>query len=153
MNGDIIADDLTYSVSLQGLDELIAKLDAATKDEVFLDSLKLSGLFLAGWSKENRLTGPRPQFLGVVTGRLRSSITAAEPEKSGNDYSERIGTNVEYARLHEFGGIINKVSSKGKAFTQNYPERAFLRPAIEDAGNRQKILDILTERINEALAT
>ena len=142
-----MSDDLTYSVSLQGLNELLAKLNAATQQEVFLSSLKLSGLFLAGWSKQYRLSGPRPQFLGVVTGRLRSSITAGEPEHQGNTYTEKIGTNVVYGAIHEFGGMT------GRNHSVLIPPRPFLRPAIEDTDNRQKILDILTQKINEALET
>ena len=139
--------DMSYTISISGLEELIAKLNTVTQQEVFLSSLKLSGLMLAGWVKQNRLSGPRPQFLGVVTGRLRSSITAGEPEQSGNQYTEKIGTNVEYAAIHEFGGLT------GRNHTTLIPPRPFLEPALQDEDNRQKILDIFTEQINEALAT
>ena len=142
-----MSDELTYNISISGVEELLAKLNAATQEQVIFQSLKLSGLMIAGWSKENRLSGPRPQYLGVVTGRLRASITAADPEHTGNEYSEKIGTNVEYAAIHEFGGLT------GRNHRTLIPPRPFLEPALEDEDNRQKILDILTENINDAISS
>ena len=136
----------SYSIEFKGLPELIAKLDNAVKDDVIKKSLNLGGLLLAGWSKKNRLSGPRPQFLGVRTGRLRSSITAGKTIKSGNEYIEKIGTNVSYGTIHEFGGFT------GRNGRVRMPARPFLRPSLEDENNRNTILNILTKNINEALA-
>ena len=41
---------------------------------------------------------------GVRTNRLKSSITS---QKTGKKKERSVGTNVEYARIHEFGGTIN----------------------------------------------
>lgn len=52
------------------------------------------------------LTGPRPEKLGVRTGRLRSSVTQEITETTAGTesaFSGRIGTNVQYAAFHEFG--------------------------------------------------
>ncbi len=141
-----MSDELTYTVDIQGVQSLLNKLNSSTQSDVIRRSLKLSGLFLAAWSKTNRLSGPRPEYLGVVTGRLRASITAGEPTQSGNNYIEKIGTNVEYARIHEFGGRVGKYGGG------IMPARPFLSPSIGNADNRAKILDIFTQSINEALA-
>lgn len=142
-----MSDDQTYTISIKGLDTLLAKLNAVTQQDVIFRSLKTAGLLLAGWSKQNRLSGPKPQYLGVVTGRLRSSIAAGEPEKDGDVYTEKVGTNVVYAAIHEFGG------RAGRNGSVLIPSRPFLRPAIADSDNQQQILNILTENINEALET
>ncbi len=142
---------MEFQVDITGIQKLINKLQASVKDAVIKQSLDLGGALLAGWSKKNRLTGPRPQYLGVVTGRLRSSIAFTKTQHEGNTYFTKIGTNVVYGPQHEFGLTITKISSKGKSFQVKYPKRAFLSPAIEDQNNQQKILNILTENINEAL--
>lgn len=140
-----MADDYSLEIEVKGLKSLIKKLESATRREVFFKTLNQGGQLLARWSKANRLSGPRPTFLGVVTNRLRSSITAGQPQSKGNIYFEEIGTNVDYAKIHEFGGFAGR---NRKVFIRARP---FLKPALEDEGNQKEILDILTEQVNEAL--
>lgn len=54
------------------------------------------------------LRGPRPAKLGEVTGRLRDSLTVSVT-RTGKGVVGRIGSNVKYARFHEFGltGVVN----------------------------------------------
>lgn len=159
-----MSDEISYSVDIKGMKELLKKLEVATRADVITKSLKQSGLMIAGWVARNRLSGARPQFLGVRTGRLRSSITASEVEKSGNNYLERIGTNVIYARIHEYGGIISPGAKGFLAwkdrdtnrwiFTKrpvHIPARPFLRPAIENEDNQRSVLSNLLENIQEAM--
>ena len=62
--------------------------------------------------------GPFPvaeHRLGVVTNRLRQSLWASEAQPiSGNQVESAIGTNVKYAALHEFGGVIHHASRQMK---------------------------------------
>jgi phage gpG-like protein len=99
--------------------------------------------------KRDYLTGPRPQKLGVVTGRLRSSIRF-RIDSDGKLTTIRFGTDVPYARVHEEGGdpfdIVAK-SAKALRFKGrdgNYifrkkvrhpgmRARPFLRPGVDDA--------------------
>lgn len=53
---------------------------------------------------KNYLSGPRPEKLDVVTTRLRGSITS-KVESVGEGIIGRIGTNIPYAPVHEFGLI------------------------------------------------
>ena len=84
--------------------------------------IKRSGFLLERQIKEN-LTGPshtkfpgNPNpFPGVVSGKLRSSITTKFED---GELTVIVGPNVEYARIHELGG--------GKI-----PKRAFLKPAFD----------------------
>jgi phage gpG-like protein len=149
---------------IRGLQALRERLSAATGDEVLKSGLTKSAAHISGWVKKNRLTGPRPGILGVVTGRLRSSITFSKAQKEGNAYVSRIGTNVVYARIHEYGGIIRpgqkgflawKSRDTGKwVFTTKpvkIPARPFLHPALEDQQNKQDVLNIMVAEISKAL--
>lgn len=169
---------MEYNLKIDGLDKLISKAGVLGAQEVIEKPLHQGALLLQAWSQKNRLTGPRPKYLGVKTGRLRSSITVSRSIKRG-EYKFFIGTNVEYASIHEFGGTIQrrprsslfvqnrytKGSRKGafkkggvrgrgftySEYTQTIPARPFLRPSIEDEGNQKRIIDLITTSINEAL--
>ena len=80
-------------------------------------------LTIRSHAKENYLTGPRPQKLGVVTGALRSSLDVSV-EHSGGELLGKIGTNKWYGYMWEVTG--NKRVKTGPQ------SRPFLRPAIED---------------------
>lgn len=61
--------------------------------------------------KSRKLSG---QVLKPRTGRLRSSwARKAAVDKPGVGVQGRVGTNVVYARIHEFGGVIRPKSSDG----------------------------------------
>lgn len=51
----------------------------------------------------NKLHGPRPKYLGAVKQNLIRSINAPSARVSENVVSSAIGTNIEYAGVHEFG--------------------------------------------------
>lgn len=101
-------------------------------------------------------SGPRSSSrLGVVSGRLHSSITS-EVTQDGDDFEAKVGTNVEYAAMWEFGfhgtqqvdahtrvvtqvfgrpvkggSLIEKV--RGFSRKVDNDARPFLKPAIDDA--------------------
>jgi phage gpG-like protein len=121
--------------------------------------------------KKDYLSGPRPERLGVRTGRLRSSI-AARVSVQGQDIVIQVGTNVEYAATHEFGfrGIVNvpahdRVVRKafGRPITAvvahvmghprkvNIRARPFLEPGVRDAtpAFEDRIRDIMSSIIED----
>lgn len=63
-------------------------------------------------AQKRYLSGPRPQHLGVITGRLRSSLSEGASElvfdisRLQGQVRGTIGTNVLYAAVHEYGGVI-----------------------------------------------
>ena len=76
------------------------------------------------------LRGPRPELLGVVTGKLMQSITY----KVYSDYAI-VGTNLPYAAIHEYGGAI----PGGRM-----PARPYVKPSMSDlfeSGRAQLIAD------------
>jgi len=138
--------EIEMSIKKADVDKLLKKLDPQQRDGVIRQSLTQSAIFIAGWIKTNRLSGPRgPTRLGVVTGRLRSSITSTPTQKEGNTYFARIGTNVVYGRIHEYGGMT------GRNHSVNMPKRPFMRPAVEDKANRQSVLTDLKRNIDKQL--
>ena len=99
--------------------------------------------------KSDKLSG---QVLKTVTGRLRRSINHRMKVSRG-EITGSVGTNVEYAAVHEFGfsGEVNvrahlremrqawgrpitprQVMVQAHSRTANYPERSFLRSALKD---------------------
>lgn len=129
------------TIKIDGLQKLARKLDQTARDKAVKLGLDQGAQLLKGWIQQNRLTGPRPQYLGVVTGRLRTSIATKPTEKRGDSYVAKIGTNVEYAAVHEFGFP-----------ERNIPARPFMRPSLEDPKNQESIVSILSQRISEAIA-
>lgn len=67
------------------------------------------------------------------SGTLRKSITSRV--KSGANPSAKVGTNVVYAAVHEFGH-------------RRIPQRPYLRPALEE--KREEILDLMLRKLMEA---
>ena len=182
-----MADEIKFEI--KGINELLAKLDAAKREDVITKSLWQGGKYLQRWIRNNRLTGPRPFFLapgihppgyGRGSGRLRASITISKPTKEGDDYITRIGTNLIYARIHEYGGIIRaknkpflcfQVPTGSVIFSKRggmlkrprtmwqwvrvkevtIPARPFIRPAIEERENREMVVNTLIENISQAM--
>lgn len=116
-------------------------------------------------AQQRYLRGPRPEKLGVGIytdgrkgGRLYRSLTAAPARATANEVISTIGTNVEYARVHEYGGAVtvrehrrrliafDRYEKKGRSFVQtqsgikgrikahirNVPARPYLAPSIAD---------------------
>lgn len=134
--------DLELKLDQETKEKFFNKLDAMTQRKAITDALTLGGMQIAAWSQENRLTGPRPTYLGIVSNRLRSSIAVFTSLSAKNSFEVRVGTNVVYAAIHEFGG------ARGRGMI---PARPFLRPSIENRENQRIILNLLTQRISEAV--
>jgi len=114
----------------------------------------------ADWSRANRLSGDP---LHRRSGQLSRSVTSGA-RVEGNSVIGTLGSNLPYAKVHEQGGIFNiptysrrpprsktpsghfrkrtdeqRVASVTvRAHTATFPQRAFLRPALEN--NRAQIL-------------
>lgn len=128
-----------------GQKELRGRLDRAAKQtrSSARAGMQEAVLLVASTAKQGYLSGPRPGRLGVVTGRLRSSI-ATEVKGSGAVLQGIVGSNVKYARIHELGGtILPKTARYLKFFYEaaghwvtlrrvEMPARPFLSTALRD---------------------
>lgn len=137
----------SLALTLIGLDKLLRRVSLATQDEVIRRSILQSSDNMIAWIRSNRLTGPRPRYLGVGTGRLRSSLSSIAPFKRGGAYIGGISTNVVYARIHELGGYA------GRGRKVRIPARPYLSPAIENPRLKQDVLRIFLKNIKMRLAT
>lgn len=122
--------------------------------------LTLSGEEIVGTSREDYLSGPRPEKLGRVSGDLARQTTY---EVRGGRVV--IGTNLAYGRTHEEGGTI-KAKSGGRlvfrlgdgqwrsAKEVHIPARPFLRTALKDSVKSiQSIVEQQTQAaLREAMA-
>lgn len=133
---------------------------SGTKQRLLYDlvnAAKRFGLEAVSIAKTKYLTGPRPEKIGVVGGRLRSSI-ATKTVQDGNIISTTIGSNLIYAAIHELGGITHPnltdkmrkfawamfyqskdekwkgmALSKKQKLTINIKARPYIRPGMEEA--------------------
>lgn len=93
-----------------------------------------------------------------ITGNLRRSITSEI-----KPLSAKIGTDVIYAKIQEFGGTIRPKAGKYLTFKVNgrwvrttmsripaYKGKGYLRPALES--NRDKITEIFANKLKLILA-
>ena len=124
-------------LEIKGMPRLLRKMNATTSTVAIIKGFKRAGIHISGWIKENRLTGPRPKYLGVKSGRLRASIISGNVYKMGNKFSMPIGTNVKYGKFHELG-------------TKRLPKRPFLQPGIENRGNQREAVRLILESIKSA---
>lgn len=94
-------------------------------------AMRMSTLFLQGRVQERKLSG---QVLKVQTGRLRSSINTRVKKLGPLQVIGIIGTNVVYARAHEYGYP-----------PRNLKARPFLRPTFNE--NTQRVKAIFRQTI------
>jgi phage gpG-like protein len=139
------------NVTIVGKEEVIAKLTALTPRirEELVKSTRGLTLMLTAYVKDQKLSG---QVLKNQSGTLRRSIHASDVLQSLTSISATVGTNVEYAAIHEYGGntephIIEPRNVAALHFMMNgkdvfckrvnhpgskIPERSFLRSALAD---------------------
>jgi len=129
-------------VDAKQVDELRKRLERWVRvaPEEVAKVLRKGGEIVRSEVKANHLSGPKmPRGVGdpyratlaVRTGRLRGSIALrVMADKNSGKFSAQVGTNVSYARKHEFG-------------LEGLPERPFLRPSLEK--KRPEVFDMIRE--------
>jgi phage gpG-like protein len=137
---------------LTGDEEMVARLTSMNGrvHAAVLKAVKKLVVLVRNQVITHHLHGPRPGKLDVVTGRLQNSITT-NVQDLANSVMGIVGTNVSYARLHEYGGTITRTTvreivlrtEKGEAVESifeestheaKYPERSFLRSSLKEMG-------------------
>lgn len=112
--------------------------------------------------RQNRLSG---QTLRVRTGRLRRSVHH-EVEVGPGSVIGRVGTNVSYGRIHEFGGTVQipaharqvsqvfgrplpaPIMVQVRAHTARFPQRSFLRSTL--LASTMRFRDAMKQAVEEA---
>lgn len=144
-----MADDFVkIEVDDKALQEAFRKAPAKTK-ALLKDGLQQAALLVQNDSKRNA---------PYMTGNLRRSIT-----NKIESLSAKIGTDLVYGRIQEFGGTITPKKSKYLTFKINgrwvrttmskippYKGKGYLRPALQS--NRGKITEIFAKKLKTILA-
>jgi phage gpG-like protein len=146
-------------VEIQGGDDLMRRLAALQKRITagLREAINRATFDLVGYVKERKLSD---QVLRVRTGRLRRSITGKVTEENGQPVGI-VGTNVSYARVHEFGfrGRVKvraharkvkgkKVPVRAHSRDVDIPKRAFLVPSLNERMPAYK--NWMTQAVQEA---
>jgi HK97 gp10 family phage protein len=74
------------------------------------------------------------------TGTLRRSIHTETLTQTDNSAEIAVGTDVEYAAIQEFGGVVHQTNAWGKGIVTNItiPPHPYLRPAWDE--NIEKVI-------------
>lgn len=118
---------MTYTFDKKQIDELKRKLSSSQFKEAAGIALKRIG---GEMEKAAREKAPYRK------GHLKGSLTT-KPEYP----SVTVGTNVDYAAIHEFGG------RAGRNHSVTIVSRPYMRPALE-VQRRGRAMDILKEEIS-----
>ena len=139
---------MTVRITIEGREKLLVVGDLclsrrAVIDQVVQNEMKQFGQRLVTTAKKDYLSGPRPDKLDVVTGRLRNSITALVQETAPHEFELSFGSNVVYARIHELGGPVTR---NGKTIFE-MKKRPFLRTSWQDEypGEYDRLQNLLME--------
>ncbi|MEM6504803.1 MAG: HK97 gp10 family phage protein [Planctomycetota bacterium] len=103
---------------------------------------------------------PHSKPPGVKTGTLRRSIQVDRSRNRGKRPVVRVGTNLQYAKIHEFGGVITPTRAKALKFQLAdgswrtarrvvIPARPFIRPT--HARSRKKLVSIFRGAVRREL--
>lgn len=152
------SDIVSITVTSKGADKVASKMrrignKLGTGSAGVSAALYKCGLMVERDVVKNYLSGPRPGKLDRVTGTLAASINTQRKKKD----TVAVGSNVEYARIHEFGGTIEvsrgQVAAGGRVHdiktVIHMPARPFLRSALGD--NTGQITSILTDYMRIAV--
>jgi len=123
---------MSKGVKVIKLDDRFKEVIAAASGDNIIKALKAGGEVVRNHAKLNI----QAQEL-VDTGNLLGSISVQEGSGGKSDATVEIGTNVEYAAIHEFGGAIHQTNAWGKGIEQtiHIPARPYLRPALDENVN------------------
>lgn len=134
-----------------GVDKVQAKLGSAP--EVFMRHMRAAMtqavIKIQSTTKSDYLSGGALQRrTNNLSGSIHTKVTESATSVTG-----KVGTNVKYAPVHEFGGTFTipahvRAGAQVKTHTATYPARPFLRPSYEN--NREEIKDLFRAACNAA---
>ena len=133
---------MSNGVKVIKLDDKFKDVIAAASGDNIMKALLAGGEVVRNHAKLNI----QAQEL-VDTSNLLNSISVQEGSFGKSDATVEIGTNVEYAAIHEFGGAIHQTNAWGKGIEQtiHIPARPYLRPALDE--NESDIKDAVSQSL------
>ena len=133
---------MSSGVKVVKLDNRFKEVIAAASGDNILKALLAGGEVVRNHTRLNI----QAQEL-VDTSNLLNSISVQEGSGGKSDATVEIGTNVEYAAIHEFGGAIHQTNAWGKGIEQtiHIPARPYLRPSLDE--NTKSISDAVGQSL------
>jgi len=133
---------MSNDVKVIKLDNRFKEVIAAASGENIMKALLAGGEVVRNHAKLNI----QAQEL-VDTGALLGSISVQRGSEGKTDATVEIGTNIEYAAIHEFGGSIHQTNAWGKGIEQTIliPARPYLRPSLDE--NTDSIKDAVGQSL------
>ena len=101
---------MSLTITLETQIDKFEQVERALAEQALRAGLSAAGNLTEGYIKLNI----REQEL-IDTGNLINSVQTGEPKISGLSGEITVGTNAEYARIHEFGGTIVPRTAKALA--------------------------------------
>ena len=137
---------LNLATTVKGDKELARKFDKAGKTmPKAVERAMWKCVYMVQRTAKRKVTGGNP--LNVRSEVLRASILPEVKKIHGNEYEGRVGTNVIYGKIHEYGATIRAKTGEYmtwpgatgwvKAREVRIPARPWLNPSLEE--NRKKI--------------
>ena len=151
-----MADGVTVRVIK--LEDHFAAALAAASGATLAKAVMAGGQVVEAHAKINASRG-RPG-LNEVSGHLVASIKAILVKSTDTSAEVDVGpTDIPYGRIHEFGGVIRALTSRGLRFqiggqwitkqAVHIPARPYLRPSVDE--NEQRILDAVGYELKAGL--
>lgn len=147
---------IKLNVQIIGAEQLARKFQKASQrmSQVMRDKMSIVVMGLKGQIQE-KMSG---KVLKVRTGRLRSSVTT-RVEMQGKDILGKVGSNVVYAPVHEYGATITAKKGEYLRFqveghwvsvkSVKIPRRPIWEPTLKE--NREKINALFRQALYEVL--
>jgi HK97 gp10 family phage protein len=129
-------------VDLKEFEAAMSKLSDAARDNALREALDAGGFELEA---EIKMQIDKQKLRD--TGNLINSIQKKKTKVTGNSGEVQVGTNVIYAAIHEFGGVIRAKNAKALRFrtkdgqwhtvkSVTIPARPYMRPAVDEGKGR-----------------
>jgi len=131
--------------------------------EAITGAMLLKAITAGGLTLENiikRKAGSGRPGLNRVSGKLVSSIQTETLTESKTLAEVQVGTNTEYAAIHEFGGIVKPVTAKMLSWVDNgvrvfaklvhIPARPYMRPAIDE--HKTEVIESIEKTLERQIA-
>jgi len=129
----------------KNLDKMAKRVPLST-----FKAMKTATEYLRGWIVKNKLSG---QYLKTLTGTLKISIKSEVRQKKGFTIG-RVGSNLEYARVHELGIDkmvtvkehlrLNTITVKEHLRHMVLPAKHYIGDSIKDT--KSKLLKIIGDK-------
>jgi phage gpG-like protein len=114
---------VTYAISGAAQAEGALRAQGSAVTDAAVNAVKRLTLELQAYVQSDKLSG---QVLHVRTGNLRNSINS-QFGYEGGQFTGRVGTGIQYAAIHEFGGTIQRHLKPGVVRLRTDAEGNLLR--------------------------